>query len=797
MCDTLTTGTHISPDAPVCRYNSEVFHLIMSTLKERRKSQNWLYLLVPENELAHAKTGSKPWRGWIGMTLGNRKYHKQSYKLKLIKCKIDISGHTDKEVHDKMRSRPESILKNIESHLLAGEHNHGSDELFEFYCTLDEAYALICECAIEVKKTKLDRTILKDQATFNAYPYQESFKVKFCAHTGNYFLLAMKCRSGKTASSYYAMQSMGYQKVLVISYYSSPIDGWESDAITFNFGRTPIMANNVTNPSWDRQVASCLESGEHFALIATAQFFADERKNLSRLTEVIDKFDCIILDECHYGGTSVSLNKFLENYPGTRTLEVSATPFRAFVECDPNDVFIHSYADEQRAKKNGEAWAQDKPKMKLITKIYNSQSAHAAYPEYTSDRIGCTFSLNAPKVEDATDFLDVTCVEEFVKDLFDRDNRNRHEYALYYSKHIVASMPSNLSCVLFAEVLKRMNVEYVPLVINDGKTKTRDIINHCKKHEKTICLTFMGNVCGVTNSYWDTALFLHDYPSAQNWIQFAFRSGSVRKRNFFTVIDFAPTRSIRSLYDMIAIGQSDEDIADGVSVIRTMTDIIDMNAFHEKCVKWTQDDIINLLAKDPENLGNNLGSLKVNVDMDDNQALNNILQILSGLQSSNFVSGFEDAVISDNETFNKSNVKIERNGSHPSTKSLEKELENMVREMKRSIVNAAFVAELDDHNSSNLHSLLEYPNLNEVLDITPNDMLNLIERDKLFGPNGLRVLNVDLSEVSMGIRKIISNSQTCADCEGMLKLTDRLFHAQKHRPLPNSLISQFHECLAE
>jgi hypothetical protein len=769
----------------------------MSTLKERRKNENWLYLLVPENELAHAKTGSGPWRGWVGMTMGNRKYHKQAYKLTQIDSMIDISGLTDNDVHVIMRSRPVSILKNIESHLLAGEHNHGSAELFEFYCTLKEGYALINECARDAKKITFGKMILKDQVTFNAYPYQEKFKLKFCAHTGNYFLLAMKCRSGKTASSYYAMQSMGYQKVLVICYYSSPIDGWESDAITFNFGRTPIMANNVTNPSWDRQVRACLESGEHFALIATAQFFADERKNLSRLTEVIDKFDCIILDECHYGGTSVSLNKFLENYPGTRILEVSATPFRAFVECDPNDVFIHSYADEQRAKKNGEAWAQDKPEMKLITKVYNSPSAHAAYPGYTSDRIGCIFSLNAPKVEDATNFLDETCVEEFVTDLFDRKNRSRHEYALYYSKHIVASMPSNLSCVLFAEVLKRMNVEYVPLVINDGKTKTQDIINHCKKHEKTICLTFMGNVCGVTNPYWDTALFLHDYPSAQNWIQFAFRAGSVKNRKFFTVIDFAPTRSIRSLYDMIAIGQSDEDIADGVSVVRTMTDIIDMNAFHEKCVKWTQDDIINLLAKDPEDLGNNLGSLKVNVDMEDNQVLNNILQILSGLQSSNFVSGFEDAVISDNETFNKSNVKIERNGSQTSTKSLEKELENMVREMKRSIVNAAFVAELDDHNSSNLHSLLEYPNLDEVLDISPSDMLNLIERDKLFGPNGLRVLNVDLSEVSMGIRKIISNSQTCADCEGMLKLTDRLFHAQKHRPLPNSLISQFHECLAE
>lgn len=765
----------------------------------KKDGDNLLYMRIQKGSLPYARTGSKPYTTYIGQNnveAKKRLYDKQFDEILEEHPRLVINGIWDKDVHKILNYEiSDSIVQKFNP---KGEHNQGSDELFRWFVPLREAYAILTKCvtiALERKNKKsIVKKVLKE---FNEYPYQNKFKIKFCNHTGNWFLLAMKCRAGKTASSYNALQAMKYQRILVISYYSSPIDGWESDAITFNFGITPIVANNVLNPSWDQQVAESVESGQNFALIATAQFFAEEHKNLSRLKKVIDKFDCIILDECHYGGNSPSLNKFLDNYPGTRILEVSATPFRAFAECNPDDVFIYSYADEQRAKKNGEEWAQDKPKMKLITWIFNTENAHAVYPGYTSDRIGCIFSLNAPRVEDATDFYDVTCVEEFVRDLFDRKNRSRHEYALYYSKHIVASLPSNLSCVLFAEVLKRMNVEYVPLVINDGKTDTDDIINHCKKHDKTICLTVMGNVCGVTNPFWDTVLFLHDYPSAQNWIQFAFRAGSVRNRPFFTVIDPAPTRAIRSLYDMIAIGQSEEDIADGESIVRTMTDIIDMNAFHEKCVKWTQDEIINLLAKDPAELGNDLGSLKVNVDMDNKQSVNNILQILSGLQSGSSSSGFEEYEISNNQTFNKSNINVVKTGTKASTKSLEKELENKAREMKRSIVNAAFVAELDGHNSSNLYSLLEYPNLNEVLDITPENLLNLIERDKLFGPNGLRVLNVELSQVSMGIRKIISNSQTGTDCEGMLKLTDKLFHAQKHRPMPNFLISEFHDCLVE
>lgn len=768
----------------------------MNTLKERRQKKNWLYLLVPENELAHAKTGSKPWRGWIGMTLGGRKYHKQSYKLKLIKCKIDISGHTDKEVHDRMRTIPESLLKNIESYLLAGEHNHGSDELFEFYCTLDEAYAIICECVTEVKKRKLEKTVLKDQALFNPYPYQENFKLKFCAHNGKYFLLAMKCRSGKTASSYYAMQAMNYQSVLVLSYYSSPIDGWENDAINFKFDRTPIVANSVTNPTWDQQVKKCVETGEHFSLIATAQFFSDDLKNLDRLKKCVNHFDCIILDECHYGGGSDSLNKFLSNYPDSRILEVSATPFRAFYNYEPESVFIHSYADEQRAKKNGEKWAQDKPKMKLIVPIIDSQRAHDAYPGYKSDGIGNTFSLNAVKVENATDFYDPTCVEEFIRSTFDRKQRNRHQYFLYYSKHIVASLPPNLSCVLFANILKRMNVDYVPLIINDGKTNTQDIINHCKKYDKTICLTYKGNVCGVTNPYWDTVMFLHDYPSAADWIQFAFRAGSVKDRNFFTVIDFAPNRAIRTLYDMMSIGQSDEDIENGEEIVRDMVDFIDINAFLQGCRKMTQDEIINILAKDPEELDNDLGSLQLNIDMGDSETVDEISKILAGLNATNALIP-NATQVTDNDTFNKSNVETHRNGAQTKEKNLEKEISKKVAEIKRSIINAMFVAELDNHHTGNFNSLLSYPQLSQVLEISVDDLKKLVVDKKIFGPNSVRVLNKKLSEVSLVIRKTIADSKTCSDCKNMLKLTDKLFHAQKHRPLPNSLISEFYDCLAE
>lgn len=768
----------------------------MNTLKERRKSQNWLYLLVPENELAHAKTGSKPWRGWVGMTLGGRKYHKQSYKLELIKCKIDISGHTDKEVHDKMRARPESVLKNIESHILAGEHNHGSDELFEFYCTLDEAYALISECVVEVKKGKLEKTILKDQVLFDPYPYQESFKLKFCAHTGKYFLLAMKCRSGKTASSYYAMQEMNYQNVLVLSYYSSPIDGWENDAIRFKFDRTPIVANSVTNPSWDQQVKKCVDSGEHFSLIATAQFFSDDLKNLDRLKKCVSHFDCIILDECHYGGGSDSLIKFLSNYPDSRILEVSATPFRAFYNYEPESVFIHSYADEQRAKRNGEKWAQDKPMMKLITTTLDSQRAHDVYPGYEADRIGNIFSLNAVKVEDATDFYDPTCVEELAHFLFDRKQRNRHQYFLYYSKHIVASLPSNLSCVLFANILKKMNVDYVPLVINDGKTDTQDIINHCKKYDKTICLTYKGNVCGVTNPYWDTTVFLHDYPSAADWIQFAFRAGSVKDRNFFTVIDFAPNRAIHTLYDMMSIGQSDEDIESGEGIVRNMVDFIDINAFHQSCRKMTQEEIIDILAKDPEELDNDLGSLQLDIDMENSEEVDEIAKILSGLESTSELIPTATQ-ITDNDTFNKSNVETHRNGFQAKEKNLEKEIAKKIAEIKRSIISAMFVAELDNHHTDNFNSLLSYPQLSQVLEVSADDLKKLVIDKKIFGPNSVRVLNKKLSEVSMVIRKTIADSKTCSDCENMLRLTDKLFHAQKHRPLPNSLISEFYDCLVE
>ena len=82
----------------------------------------------------------------------------------------------------------------------------------------------------------------------NPYSYQKRFAEKFCVSKGRRFLLAAKCRSGKTLMTYYACKTAGYCNVLVISYFSSPIDGWIGDCYKFDNGYVAILANNNTNP---------------------------------------------------------------------------------------------------------------------------------------------------------------------------------------------------------------------------------------------------------------------------------------------------------------------------------------------------------------------------------------------------------------------------------------------------------------------------------------------------------------------------------------------------------------------
>lgn len=765
------------------------------TTKTSSKKQNFCYLRIPENSLPYAKTASKPWRSFIGMTEGIRLYHKQFYGVIEPKSRINITGIIDKDVHVEIDFVSQLIVRRCNP---KGEHNHGSDELFEWFVPLEQAYAILMECckkALEKKLKNYQSKVLQEQSLFYPRPYQEKFVLKFCASTDKYFLLAAKCRSGKTCCAYEAIKRNNYKNTLVLSFYGSPIKGWMSDGEKYNFNLIPVLADNVLNPTWDKQIKSHIENGVNYALISTAQFFSDDKKNLSRLQKVVKNFDCIVLDECHFGGDSDSINKILNLYKDAKVLEISATPYKAFYRYSEDNIFIYSYADEQRAKNVGEEWAQSMPKMKLLTALFDCERAYEVYSGYTADRIGNIFSLNAPLVEDATDFYDPTCVKEFARFLFHRENRNRHQYLLYYSDHIVASLPSNFSCILFAEVLEKLNIGYVPLVINDGKTTPDDIIAHCKKHDKTICLTYKGNVCGVTNPYWDTVLLLHDYPSREDWIQFAFRAGSVKDRNFFTVIDFSPNRAIHSLYHMFAeTGDSEQT---GEDIIKKMIDFIDMNSFHSTYRKWTQEEIVDAIAKSPENLEKIINSLPIDVNLNDEDLINRLTKIISGI-SANASPLFpqEESQITNNPTNNKSNKVIEK----PlviNPKKQNKELLKKIRNIKNSIINLVFISELDDYHIDNFTALLNSQHLQDILEINSDDLRELVQDYKIFGPNSERVLNTKLAEVSLIIRKTLSNSQNGIDCDNMMLLIDRLFHAQQHRPIPNFMISEFYDSITE
>ncbi len=770
---------------------------IYNLQKNKKVGNTLLYMRIGENALSYATTGSKPYRTYIGQTNENsvdRLYGKQFYKLVEPKRRIIIGNITDKDVHRVLDCEiSDSLVRRINP---GGEHNYGSDELFEWYVPIEQAYSILLNCCRTAQERKnKSSSILKDQVSFNSRPYQEKFVDKFNESIGKYFLLAMKCRSGKTCSSYAAMNKKGYKSALVLCFYGSPIQGWMDDAEKFNFNRIPVLADNVKNPTWDQQVANYVENNINYALITTAQFFTDDKKNLNRLKKVVNHFDCIVLDECHFGGDSNSINKILDAFPETeKVLEVSATPYKAFYRYSTENIFIHSYADEQRAKKEGEEWAQSMPTMKLITYIFDCIRAHQVYNGYTADRIGNILSLNAPLVQNATGFYDETCVRELIRSIFFRENRTRHQFLLYYSKHIVASLPSNFSCVLFAKLLEEMNIEYKPLVINDGKTEPRDIINHCKKHDKTICLTYKGNVCGVTNPYWDTAIFLHDYPSAEDWIQFASRAGSVKNRNFFTVIDLSPNRAISSLYQMFAESDIDEEPIQ--NIIQQMIDFIDMNNFYDGCRKWTQEEIVEAIAKTPDALEQTMRSLPVNVDLTDEKTIDNIKKILVDISANTSSLSREEIQISDNSTFNKSNKIITRQ-TLSNIKKENKDLLKKIENIKNLIVNLVFISELDGYHVDNFRSLLKSDNLTEILEISADELKSLICDCKIFGPNSERVLNAKLSEVSLIIRNTLSSSKTGVDCDNMMLLVDKLFHAQQHRPIPSFLISEFYESLNE
>ena len=216
-----------------------------------------------------------------------------------------------------------------------------------------------------------------------------------------HFLWNCKMRFGKTFTAYKLAQEMNWSKVLILSFKTAVTDSWKNNLMTHKDFESWEFINGKTESVKD------IEVGKSFACFASFQDFLGKSKSggiklKNEWAHDID-WDCIILDEYHYGAWNENskgiLNtdekiieqeqKGIEKEEGYKDyqniwneeisplktkhyLYLSGTPFRAiqsgeFIE---EQIFNWTYSDEQEAK---EEWTgednpyESMPRMVMLT----------------------------------------------------------------------------------------------------------------------------------------------------------------------------------------------------------------------------------------------------------------------------------------------------------------------------------------------------------------------------------------------------------------------------------------------
>ena len=563
-----------------------------------------------------------------------------------------------------------------------------------FHISAPEAEKLVYEYAALV-----DGVATPIRQSLDSRPYQDSFVEMFKSSGGDFCLFA-KCRSGKSAMTLLAATEAGYRSLLVVSYRTSAGNSWLSDALTYTvFHEWDVIDLSVKN--WESLVVSSQKAGRRQLMVSTVQRQSEKFGYLKKLKVAYpDGVDLMALDECHIGGESGQFDKLKHGISYGRLLEISGTAYRTIWKYPRENVFVWGYVEEQRAKAEGYEWAQKLPKMRLVLAKYNADNLQQVYGD-DPDALKNVFA-----VTEESKFQDPASVQGFLRKYFAYGAMaHKKQQMLRDSQHIVMTLPSVAACHLFAEALQQFGSPFAPLVITGDSGNTQDdILRHVCDNEATICLTRWANVVGVTVPQWDTVVHGCEYQSAEFWVQFAFRGGSTT-RDSWTVIDFAPERSLSSILEMSAVTASVGD-EDTDSVLRSFLEFADIYEFDNG---YTQLDYETVLQS-------------VNVGVETAKALTNgvvsATRVGSNLEA--LAWGFSDLdkmtnrvevseLLNSNGTTGKGNVQLQRGDTtNNDLTKLAKETLARVKTAVSKIDDVVVDGLLGGENLSTLPKLLRY-----------------------------------------------------------------------------------------
>lgn len=476
--------------------------------------------------------------------------------------RADGSVFTDHEVHDYLRKKN---IKNPD-----GEW---------FKCIINQV-----KNAVLVVKSKEEieehRTL-----TFEMRPEQEeavrktaNYFTNFKSENSNktpHFLWNAKMRFGKTFSAYQLAKRMGWKKILVLTFKPAVENAWEEDLKTHvDFVGWQFISKNTLGIQF-------VDSNKPVVCFGSFQDYLQKNDvgGIKAKNEWVHKtkWDCVILDEYHYGAwrekakdlfeaeetreKRFELGEGLEYYDETNMpiktdayLYLSGTPFRAIAtgEFIEEQIFNWTYSDEQRSKEN---WKEDNnpylslPRMVLMTyQLPDSISEVAKLGEFNEFDLNIFFSAEGKgenakfKYEDEVqkwlDLIHGSFMETTIDNLKLGAKKPpmpfSHTKLVSVLNHTFWFLPSVSSCYAMANLLSmRQNIFYhdYKVVVAAGSKAglginalppVLDAMNN-PLQSKTITLSCGKLTMGVTVKPWTGIFMLRNSSSPETYFQAAFR----------------------------------------------------------------------------------------------------------------------------------------------------------------------------------------------------------------------------------------------------------------------------------
>ena len=401
-----------------------------------------------------------------------------------------------------------------------------------------------------------------------------------------HFLWNAKMRFGKTFTTYQLALRMGWTKVLVLTFKPAVKTAWEDDLLTHK----DFEGWQFCQKQEDREF-NYVNERKPFVCFASFQDVLGKNAmgGIKATNEWIQTiaWDCIVLDEYHYGAWGKNAKSFYdkkdpalqraeevgeiytEDATNKRELEaremydeglmplrtgaylyLSGTPFRAistgeFIE---EQIFNWTYSDEQSAK---ERWTGPKnpyaqlPKMVMLTyQMPKSISEIASQGEFDEFDLNEFFRaeedhfLHEEYVQKWLELIRGTYTETIVTELKLGQEKPPMPYSdsrlLNYLQHTYWFLPSVAACKAMAELLrKRANrffddYEVVVAAGNEAGMGANAIIPVYNamgdpQQSKTITLSCGKLSTGVTIKPWAGIMMLRNTTSPETYFQAAFR----------------------------------------------------------------------------------------------------------------------------------------------------------------------------------------------------------------------------------------------------------------------------------